>query len=47
MKEIVKTNHIVGNRGGEVAAIKQVIKRASIMIKLQLKHGHLTEKPTY
>ena len=34
IKEIVKTNHIIRNGDRELAAIKQGIKRASIIIKL-------------
>ena len=34
IKEIVKINHIIGDGGGEIAVIKKVIERVSIMIEL-------------
>ena len=47
IKEIVKINHIIGDRGREIAAIKEAIERVSITIELQLKQGYPKEKSTY
>ena len=39
VKQILITNHIVRDEGGEIAAIRKAIKKASITIELHLKKG--------
>ena len=40
IKQILTTTHIVGDGGGEIAAIRKAIKKASITIELHLKKGN-------
>ena len=47
VKQIFKTNHIVCNGGGEIAAIKEAISKTSISIEISLKKGYLKRKPTF
>jgi len=47
VKKIIKTNSIVGDRGGKIAAIRDAVSKASIIIEFQLKQGYPKKKPTY
>ena len=43
----MKTNSKVSYGGGEIAAIRDTISKASIVIEFQLKQGHPKKKLTY
>jgi len=47
VKQIYKTNHIVCDGRGEIAAIKEAISRTSILIEINLKKEYPKRKPIF
>ena len=46
VKNVVKPNHVVGDTGSEIAAIKKSISRMAISIEFKLNKGHPRKQPT-